>query len=82
MYPNKPLIAIINSGGIRNSLDVGDISFSSMKGTIPFGNTIDIVTLQGGNLKAVLEFSAIKLALTKGGGFLQVSGMLVEPQFC
>ena len=58
-----------------------------------FGNTVDIVTLKGGNLKAVLEFSAKSLTLTKvddkwvveykrQGGFLQVSGKSVRSHFC
>ena len=57
-----------------------------MMGTLPFGNTVDIVSLKGEDLKAVLEMSAKGLELKKvdgkwvvegtKGGFLQVSGML------
>ena len=84
MYPNKPLIALINSGGIRNDLDKGNISFSDMMGILPFSNTVDIVKLKGKDLKAALEFSASslhveevspgKMEVQGEGKFLQVSG--------
>ena len=80
MYSNRPSIAIMNSGGIRNSIAIGNISFSDMLGMMPFSNTIDLITLTGKDLKSVLEFSAKRLVLTDGlsgkGGFLQVSGIL------
>lgn len=56
-------------------------------GTIPFGNTIDIIMIKGKNLKSVLEHSAKGLVLkyidgeweVQGrGGFLQVSGMSIK----
>ena len=84
VYPNKPLIALINSGGIRNDLDKGNISFSDMMGILPFSNTVDIVKLKGKDLKAALELSASslhveevspgKMEVQGEGKFLQVSG--------
>ena len=71
----------MHSGGIRNSINIGNISFSDMMGLIPFTNTIDLITLTGKDLKSVLEFSAKGLVWTEGnisgkGSFLQVSGIL------
>ena len=84
VYHHKPLIALINSGGIRNDLDKGNISFSDMMGILPFSNTVDIVMLKGKDLRAVLESSAASLQLKETspgrkevqgrGKFLQVSG--------
>ena len=75
----------MNSGGIRNSIEIGNISFSDMMGMMPFSNTVDLITLTGRDLKTILEFSARGLAMEEKadgtlevintkGGFLQVSG--------
>ena len=53
-------------------------------GVLPYGNTIDLITLNGTDLKLALEKSASSLKLVNssgsvwvegGRGFLQVSGM-------
>jgi len=75
VYPNMPLIGLINSGGIRTSLDKGNISFSDLLGLLPFSNTVDIVMLKGRDLRDTLEFSASSLGTDKRGRFLQVSGI-------
>ena len=74
----EPLIAIMNSGGIRSSIDVGNITLADLLGVLPFSNTVDIITMTGEGLKIVLEESASKLSrdgLSSKGGFLQVSGI-------
>ena len=68
------MIGLINSGGIRTSLDKGNISFSDLMGLLPFTNTVDIVKLKGRDLRDTLEFSTSSLGTDKRGRFLQVSG--------
>ena len=79
----------MNSGGIRNSIEIGNISFSDMMGMMPFSNTVDLITLTGRDLKMILEFSSrgfttvdnadgtLEVVNTKRG-FLQVSGNILE----
>ena len=81
----------MNSGGIRNSIEIGNISFSDMMGMMPFSNTIDLVTLKGSDLMLVFEASAKGLSIVTNpdgtlsvdgnGGFLQVSGVCIIFKF-
>jgi 2',3'-cyclic-nucleotide 2'-phosphodiesterase (5'-nucleotidase family) len=68
-------IALINSGGIRASVDKGDITYGDILSTFPFGNTIYKADISGDTLKKIMNYSLSK----KGdGAFLQVSGLKVE----
>ena len=81
----------MNSGGIRNSIEIGNISFSDMMGMMPFSNTIDLVTLKGSDIRLVFEASAKGLSIVTNpdgtlsvdgnGGFLQVSGVCIIFKF-
>lgn len=66
--------AIQNGGGIRASIEAGDISMDTLYTVFPFGNTISIVTVTGAELLEAIEASchACPEAL---GGFPQVSGI-------
>lgn len=66
--------AIQNGGGIRNTIEAGDISMDALYSVFPYGNTISIVTLTGAELLEALESScsACPEAL---GAFPQVSGI-------
>lgn len=66
--------AIQNGGGIRATIEAGDISMDTLYTVFPFGNTVSIVTLTGAELLEALEAScsACPDAL---GGFPQVSGI-------
>ncbi|KAF2890747.1 hypothetical protein ILUMI_15426, partial [Ignelater luminosus] len=72
-------IAIINSGGIKTSITPGNITFSDLILTLPFGNTFDVGEIQGKHLKAALEFAAGNE--NHWGGYnmnlLQVSGLYI-----
>ena len=86
-HENKPSIALVNSGGIWQSICVGNITRMDMFGMLPMNNTIDLITLSGIDLKLVLEESASRLKCVTnsngvvevegGEGFLQVSGMSI-----
>ncbi|MDF1511314.1 5'-nucleotidase C-terminal domain-containing protein [Robertmurraya sp. DFI.2.37] len=71
--PNT-VIAVQNSGGIRASIEAGDITLGKILTTMPFGNTLGIMNLTGAEIIAALEHS-VSQAPNENGGFLQVSGM-------
>ena len=66
--------AIQNGGGIRATIEAGDISMDTLYKVFPYGNTISIATVSGAELLEALEAScaACPEAL---GGFPQVSGI-------
>lgn len=51
-------VAIMNNGGIRSNIDSGPITFSEVIETSPFGNTLVILELTGGELLAAFEHGA------------------------
>ena len=72
--------AIMNGGGIRDSVEPGSVRLSDVLQIHPFGNTVDVVTLRGETLRRVFEHSVS--AVEDGAGhFLQVSGeVAVQPR--
>ena len=71
----KASIGITNSGGIRAGLQKGNISFADMYGVLPYGNSIDRITIKGIFLRKTLEISAGKFSPdgeNEGVGFPQV----------
>lgn len=66
-------IAITNPGGVRGSLEPGDLTYSNLITTTPFENTVDKMEVQGKFLKQALEFSA----RFDNPSILQTSGMRV-----
>ncbi len=72
---DKVVAAITNGGGIRASIEVGDITMNDMKTVFPFGNEVSVLEVKGSELLEALEAatSATPKAL---GAFPQVSGMV------
>lgn len=66
--------AISNGGGIRVSVEPGDISMDTLVTIFPFGNNVCLVTITGEQLLEVLEASAFCTPETIGG-FPQVAGI-------
>ncbi len=73
--PNT-VIAIQNGGGIRASIDKGDITVGEVLTVMPFGNSLGIMNLKGSEILAALEHS-FKDFPKENGGFLHMSGMKV-----
>ncbi|MFX0537539.1 bifunctional metallophosphatase/5'-nucleotidase [Ornithinimicrobium sp. Y1847] len=48
-------IAFMNVGGVRASLEQGDITYAQAYGVAPFGNMINTITLTGSQIEAVLN---------------------------
>ena len=55
--PAENVIAITNGGGIRASVEAGDITKNDINTVLPFGNTVAYVTVTGEALLEVLEAS-------------------------
>lgn len=66
--------AITNGGGIRASINAGDVTMKDMKTVFPFGNTIATVNIKGSQLLEVLEASS-SAAPESLGAFPQVAGI-------
>ena len=67
-------IAITNGGGLRSSIDAGEVTMGEVLSVLPFQNTLSTFTVTGEALVAALENGTS--ALEDGGGrFAQVSGM-------
>ena len=67
--------AVQNSGGIRDSIEVGPITYGEVLKVLPFGNSLAIMELTGEEIYEALEHGA-KEYPNPSGGFLQVSGLL------
>ncbi|XP_060557565.1 snake venom 5'-nucleotidase-like [Ruditapes philippinarum] len=71
-------IAVWNGGGVRASIDKGEVSAGEAMAVMPFGNELDVVTVKGKNIRDQLEIS-VKDWSAKGesGRFLQMAGLKV-----
>ncbi|MCF0148645.1 MAG: 5'-nucleotidase C-terminal domain-containing protein, partial [Clostridium sp.] len=67
-------IAITNGGGIRDSINVGEITKGEIVKVLPFGNYIVTKALKGAQIKEILEHG-IKAYPSSAGHFPQVSGL-------
>jgi 5'-nucleotidase/UDP-sugar diphosphatase len=65
--------AIVNAGGVRDSLPAGAISYKDILKVHPFGNTIGTVDLTG---QEVLDYLAVAAKMSPGSGaFPQFAGI-------
>ncbi len=66
-------LGLMNSGGIRDSLPAGVLTYRDLLKVQPFGNTVSVVTLSGAELLDYLRFAA---RMTAGAGaFPQTAGV-------
>ncbi|MEG0973048.1 MAG: 5'-nucleotidase C-terminal domain-containing protein, partial [Lachnospiraceae bacterium] len=70
-------IALENGGGIRASIQPGDITKNHMATVFPFGNTVMVKEVTGEAVKKALEQSVSGYPEAMGG-FFQVSGIKVQ----
>lgn len=66
--------ALTNGGGIRATIEAGDVTMKDINTVLPFGNTIAIVQVTGAELLEALEASTYSTP-TAIGGFPQVAGI-------
>lgn len=70
-------VALTNGGGIRTSINVGDITKGEVLTVLPFGNTVRVIELTGADLIAAIENGITDYPETKGA-FPHIAGMTVE----
>jgi len=73
---NDHVVAVTNGGGIRATVEAGDISRTTTKTVLPFGNTIAVNYVTGAELLEALEASTY-CTPDAVGGFPQISGMKI-----
>ncbi|MDQ7729296.1 5'-nucleotidase C-terminal domain-containing protein [Halomonas sp. SpR8] len=66
------VMAIQNSGGIREAIDTGEVSVGDLIAVQPFGNRLTLLDVTGAELLETFEI-ALTNAPDENGGFLQVS---------
>ena len=68
------IVGINNGGGIRASIEAGDVSMKDVNNVLPFGNTVTVIYVTGAELLEALEASTYS---TPGaiGGYPQTSGI-------
>jgi 5'-nucleotidase len=67
-------IAITNGGGLRASIDAGDVSMGEAITVLPFQNTLATFQLKGADIRAALE-NGLSQIEEGGGRFPQVAGL-------
>lgn len=67
-------VAFINGGGVRASLDKGDVTLLDLISVQPFSNSVSKVEVSGQTLLDALEMGVSEYP-EASGGFLQVSGL-------
>ena len=72
--PKDKVVAITNGGGIRATIEAGDITKKDINTVLPFGNTVAVVYVTGEVLLETLEASTF-CTPTSVGAFPQVSGI-------
>lgn len=70
-------IAYVNGGGIRTSINKGDITLNDILKVHPFGNNLTVIEVTGQQVLDSLEWSVHALP-GEFGGFNQVAGLTFE----
>lgn len=68
-------VALCNGGGLRTDIPEGEMTFTSLKNVMPFGNDICLVELTGRQIFDALEFGARYVGSAENGGFMHVAGL-------
>ncbi len=70
-------IGMVNGGGIRANIDVGDITFNEILGVFPFGNKTCVSEVTGQQVVDMLEYGLIVYP-EENGSFQHVSGITFD----
>ncbi len=69
-------VALTNGGGIRASIDAGDVTKGEILTVLPFGNTVQVIKVTGADIKAAIEQGISDYPEAKGA-FPHIAGMTV-----
>ena len=67
-------VAIVNGGGLRASIDAGDVTMGEVITVLPFQNTLSTFQVKGAAITEALENGLSKIE-EEGGRFPQVAGL-------
>lgn len=67
-------LCLVNGGGIRNSIEIGDITVEDSLVAQPFGNVVSVLRLSAAHIYAALE-SGVRRVGELEGEFPQVAGI-------
>lgn len=67
-------LALTNGGGIRASIEIGEITRKNVFDVLPFGNLIAVKDVPGSAILEMLEYS-VRMYPEANGGFLQAAGI-------
>ncbi len=70
-------IGMVNGGGIRANIDIGDITFNEILGVFPFGNKTCVSEVTGQQVVDMLELGLIVYP-EENGSFQHVSGITFD----
>ena len=73
-YVSGADVALTNGGGIRVSIEVGNITYGDLNAVFPFGNVVVTTDVTGAEILAALEHGT-KDCPEASGGFPQIAGM-------
>ena len=73
-YYDAPVVGVTNGGGIRASIEVGEVTKNNINTVLPFGNTVAVVYVTGAELLEALEASTF-CTPDAVGGFPQTCGI-------
>ena len=72
-------LALVESGEIRTSLAVGDISYKDVMRVLPEGRALSVVRISGADIMDALEMAA-RLYPNSNAGSFQISGLTYDVQ--
>lgn len=73
MVKAKADFGIMNSGGIRTSIETGDITYKEVLSVQPFSNTLTSISMTG---KEIMDYLAVVATIpTNTGGYAQFAGI-------
>jgi 2',3'-cyclic-nucleotide 2'-phosphodiesterase (5'-nucleotidase family) len=70
-------VSVTNGGGLRTSIQIGNITAGKLNEVFPFGNDVIKLKMPGSKIQEVLEYG-VRLAPEVCAGFPQVSGLQFE----
>ena len=79
---NKPDLAVMNGGGIREDLEAGEVNRADVISIIPFGNTYASIDVSGAAIKAMFEHSyRTPIQVDENGEYIkdELGHYLLEP---
>ncbi len=70
-------IALTNGGGIRASINVGEVTKGEVLTVLPYGNTVRVIELTGADVLAAIE-NGVSEFPESNGAYPHIAGMTVE----